>query len=298
MDELDARLRAMAGQEKLSLPAEYEAAMENLEEKVRQGTLGRTRRPQGKRVLVLAAVVTVLLAATAVSADFWHVRLGEVSVGQEESRYDVEADLPGVHMEAFSQQVDDALEEIQQAFQEYQPWDSRYPGGWSRELDTWEACESFLGFSVVNPLEGQDELMPKTLNAHGEPFKPYEVSLHGNAEGTLEQLSVTAIYEFEEDGVSLQVIFLPEGRDSSQLTTGSVWKGEVSFETAETRTGSGAEVYLVTPQVEESDYYHAFSKVESCFILNGGLYLLDVSIDAAGEEAAAQALLDELLALF
>ena len=140
---------------------------------------------------------------------------------------------------------------------------------------------------------------PRSLKVPGELSKPpYELSLLGNEKGEMEQISITALYEYGEAGVSFAVIFLPEGRESSQLTTGSVWKGEVSFETAETRTGSGAEVYLVTPQVEESDYYHAFSKVESCFILNGGLYLLDVSIDAAGEEAAAQALLDELLALF
>lgn len=71
MDELDARLRAMAKREDWALPAAYETAMDGLEEQIRQGTLDRPgKRRLGKRVLILAAIVAVLLAATAVSMDF------------------------------------------------------------------------------------------------------------------------------------------------------------------------------------------------------------------------------------
>ena len=42
MDELDARLRAMAKREDWALPAAYESAMDGLEEQIRQGgTLDR-----------------------------------------------------------------------------------------------------------------------------------------------------------------------------------------------------------------------------------------------------------------
>lgn len=37
MDELDARLRAMAKREDWALPAAYESAMDGLEEQIRQG---------------------------------------------------------------------------------------------------------------------------------------------------------------------------------------------------------------------------------------------------------------------
>ena len=47
MDELDARLRAMAKREVWALPAAYESAMDGLEEQIRQGTLDRP----GKRRL-------------------------------------------------------------------------------------------------------------------------------------------------------------------------------------------------------------------------------------------------------
>ena len=48
MDELDARLRAMAKREDWALPAAYESAMDGLEEQIRQG--GTLDRP-GKRRL-------------------------------------------------------------------------------------------------------------------------------------------------------------------------------------------------------------------------------------------------------
>ena len=90
MDELAARLRAMAKREDWALPAAYETAMDGLEEQIRQGTLDRPgKRRLGKRVLILAAIVAVLLAATAVSMDFWNVRVEDVLVGQESSSYRV-----------------------------------------------------------------------------------------------------------------------------------------------------------------------------------------------------------------
>ena len=69
MDELDARLRAMAKREHLTLPTAYETTMDSLEEQVRQGTLPRTgKRRLGKRVLILAAALAVLACGFAVGA--------------------------------------------------------------------------------------------------------------------------------------------------------------------------------------------------------------------------------------
>lgn len=310
MDELDARLRAMAKGEDWTLPPAYETAMDGLEEQVRRGTLPRRgKRRLGRRMLLLAAAAAVLLAATAVSMDFWHVQLGEISVGDEESSYDVEADLPGIPIEAFSEQVENALAEIRQAFEERQQAirdrdyailaSGHFAGSWTKDMDTWAECEKFLEFQVANPLEEHRDMEPRSLKVPGELSKPpYELSLLGNEKGEMEQISITALYEYGEAGVSFAVIFLPEGRESSQLTTGSVWKGEVDFETAEAQTGSGMPVSIVIPTVEESDYYSDFSSMEAYFVLNSGLYMLRVNIPGADREGAAEALLDELLALF
>ena len=70
MDELDARLRAMAKGEDWPLPPAYETAMDGLEEQIRQGTLVRAvNRRLGKRVLILAAVLAVLACGFAVAAE-------------------------------------------------------------------------------------------------------------------------------------------------------------------------------------------------------------------------------------
>ena len=70
MDELDARLRAMAKREDWALPAAYESAMDGLEEQIRQSTLDRPgKRRLGKRVLLLAAALAVLACGFAVAAE-------------------------------------------------------------------------------------------------------------------------------------------------------------------------------------------------------------------------------------
>lgn len=70
MDELDARLRAMAKGEDWTLPPAYETAMDGLEEQARRGTLSRRgKRRMGRRVLVLAAALAVLACGFAVAAE-------------------------------------------------------------------------------------------------------------------------------------------------------------------------------------------------------------------------------------
>lgn len=69
MDELDARLRAMAKGEDWTLPPAYETTMEAMEEQIRRGALSRPgKRRLGKRVLILAAALAVLACGFAVGA--------------------------------------------------------------------------------------------------------------------------------------------------------------------------------------------------------------------------------------
>ena len=139
MDELDARLRAMAKREDWALPAAYESAMDGLEEQIRQGgTLDRPgKRRLGKRVLILAAIVAVLLAATAVSMDFWNVRVEDVLVGQESSSYRVNGEIPVIPLESFSDEVASAMEDVSQKMEEQDLYLNSSPGYWLRTFDRW-----------------------------------------------------------------------------------------------------------------------------------------------------------------
>lgn len=100
MDELDARLRAMAKREHLTLPTAYETTMDSLEEQVRQGTLARIgKRRLGRRVLLLAAALAVLACGFAVASE----HMGWLSPVVEE---DGNGDL----MAAYSIQVNQTVE--------------------------------------------------------------------------------------------------------------------------------------------------------------------------------------------
>lgn len=100
MDELDARLRAMAKGEDWTLPPAYETAMDGLEEQARRGTLSRRgKRRMGRRVLVLAAALAVLACGFAVAAE----HLGWLSPVVDDGG---NGDL----MAAYSVQVDQTVE--------------------------------------------------------------------------------------------------------------------------------------------------------------------------------------------
>ena len=163
MDELDARLRAMAKREDWALPAAYESAMDGLEEQIRQGgTLDRPgKRRLGKRVLILAAIVAVLLAATAVSMDFWNVRVEDVLVGQESSSYRVNGEIPVIPLESFSDEVASAMEDVSQKMEEQDLFEFQ-----SRILASapWTAGQTVRSLSVPSEQSLEKSSLLETAN--------------------------------------------------------------------------------------------------------------------------------------
>lgn len=67
MDELDARLRAMAHREAVPLPPECGALLDRLEGEIRGGKERHPRRKLGRRTLLLAAAAAVLLTVSALA---------------------------------------------------------------------------------------------------------------------------------------------------------------------------------------------------------------------------------------
>lgn len=296
MDELDARVRKLAHKEQTSLPPECNALLSRLEEEIRRGTERKPCRRLGRRIVLLAAAAAVLAAAVP-AVELCRVWIGDVTVGHEESSYRVDGEFPQVPLTAFSNQVWAAVEEVQQAFQDYQPTDSWYPGTWKGSVDgSWAACEEFLGFPVENPLEDYEGLTPQTLTAAGYSMQPYGVSLHGNAAGQLEHVALEGNYLCGQMRVNLTVDFYPEGA-RMEAGTGYVWKGEVTFAEDAAATGSGQPVSLVVPTVQEGDYYEDFFAIDAYFIRNEGVYSLRV-VAPGDKECAARETMAELLTLF
>ncbi len=118
----------------------------------------------------------------------------------------------------WSPQVDDALQQIQRQFQEYKPYDSRYPGSWEKDLETWAACEEFLGVSLYNPLEEAEWL--EKGGQSGKKLDPESqfamnrshcgIDLTGDTDGTLQQVSVRAGYFIGNISVTMNMQLFPE----------------------------------------------------------------------------------------
>lgn len=303
MDELDQKLLKLAQLEPVALPESYVAQMDQLEEEIRTGCLVDMKTGGKRKRLVLVIAAAVVLSVSAVAAGVWQVRLSEMNSTDGLSYYSIAAEVPRIPREDFSDAVYAAMEEVRQAFLEYSPEDSWYPGDWQAALDSWTACENFLGISLVNPLE-ESALEQGTYD--GIPFDSgllygneeethCLVRLHGNAEGVLQCANIQTGYVFGLNHLTLNISLWPEESEWS-MERGMAWGEQyVTFETDETATGSGRAVFLVMPSTSFGGYVSA----DAYFVMDNGLYQLGISAPAGpGQQAEVRKLMEEVLALF
>lgn len=301
MDELDRKLLELAQLEPVVLPKSYISQMDQLEEEIRTGYCVKTDGKRKRLVLMIAAAI--VLSVSAVAAGVWQVRLLEMNSADEVSYYSIAAEVPRIPREDFSDAVYVAMEEVQQAFLEYSPEDSWYPGDWQIYLDSWPACEHFLGVSLANPLE-DSELEKGTYDGiafdsgllSGKEAEPHcFVQLHGDAQGVLQGANVQTGYVSGLNRLTLNVSLWPEGSDWS-MERGMAWGEQyVTFETEETATGSGQAVFLVMASASFGGYISA----DAYFVMESGLYQLGISAPAGpGQQDEVRKLMEDVLQLF
>lgn len=301
MNELDRKLLRLAQLEPVTLPESYVSQMDQLEKAIRTEGCVKTGGKRKRLVVMIAAAI--VLSVSAVAAGVWQVRLLEMNSTDELSYYSIAAEVPRISREDFSDAVYAAMEEVRQAFLEYSPEDSWYPGEWQAYLDSWSACENFLGISLVNPLE-ESELEQSTYNGiafdsgllYGKEEETHcLVRLSGNAEGTLQNVGVEAGYISELNRLTLNVSLWPEESDWD-MERGVAWGEQfVTFQTEETATGSGQAVFLVTPSVLRGGYV----SIDAYFVVGNGLYQLGISAPAGpGQQDEVRKLMEAVLQLF
>lgn len=301
MDELDRKLLELAQLEPVALPESYVSQMDQLEEEIRTGCCAKTGGKRKRLVLVIAAAI--VLSVSAVAAGVWQVRLLEMNSGDELSYYSIAAEVPRIPREDFSDAVYAAMEEIRQAFLEYSPEDSWYPGDWQTYLDSWSACENFLGISLANPLE-ESALVQGTYNGtafdsgllYGKKKETHcLVQLHGNAEGVLQSANIQTGYVSGLNRLTLNISLWPEESDWSTERSMAWGVQYVTFETDETSTGSGQPVFFVMSSASVGGYVSA----DAYFVMGRGLYQLGISAPAGpGQQAEVRKLMEEVLQLF
>lgn len=305
MDELDARLRAMAHREAVPLPPECGALLDRLEGEIRRGEDWRPRRRLGRRTLLLAAAAAVL-SVSVLAAELWHLRIEEISVGQEESSYRVEGEIPYIPVERFSDEIQAIMAEVPaKAAQQNSLLMSTMPGYWFGTFDSWTECEDFVGFPLRNPLEEAELLemanyaaIPRDAETLDENRRRHcAVTLNGNAAGELQSVQAETGYLLGEIRIQMSVYLYPEG-SCVEPGTGAAWIGEADFTLTSGVTGSEAPYSLVVTETPENEYYNDFSSADAYFMLDNGLYTLHAVAPGRDSGGEAKAALEKLLELF
>ena len=259
-----------------------------------------------KLLLLLLAAAAAVLSASVLAAELWHLRIEEISVGQEESSYRVDGDIPAVPLESFSREIWAIMERVpEKAAQQNSLLMSTMPGYWFGTFDSWTKCEDFVGFPLRNPLEEAELLemanyaaIPRDAETLDENSRRHcAVTLNGSATGELQSVQVDAGYLMGEIRIQMSVYLYPEG-SFLDPGTGAVWIGEADFTLTSGVTGSKVPYSMVVTKTPENDYYHDFSSADAYFILENGLYTLHAVSPGRENGGAAKDTLEELLKLF
>lgn len=225
-----------------------------------------------RRTLTIAACLCLLLTGGAWAAEaLWGVQVTDIFQGREESGFRVALEGETVSADDFSSpELTAALETIRQQYADARPWDSRTPGYYHAERDTWAACEVFLGVSLENPLEDLEGL--ENFSNSGSERAPHcSVSLYTTPEGTLSWIAADATYQTAGCKVQLEVNFAPEeGGMEPELRY--LYDGEADFTTETIQLSDGREATLVTARQPDAKY----SEQEVFFAQDGGMYNLRV----------------------
>jgi len=193
------------------------------------------------------------------------VQLIEKKTDEAESSYEVGTYIKGTDFSSLGQELADKIEQewkTYSAMTEMQRLASSHLWGFvSFQKDTWDECESAIGFDVENPLESLEwlnktgyfgmESVDPTL-----PVKHIEVSANSalTEDRQVSNISITAGYSIDELRITLNATLFA---DSGTQQIGSGYNSYAIFEEKTTTTGSGAPVLIVIVNESNSNGYYA-----------------------------------------
>ena len=193
------------------------------------------------------------------------VQLVEKKTDEAESSYEVGTYINGTDFSSLGQELADKIEQewkTYSAMTEMQRLASSHLWGFvSFQKDTWDECESAIGFDVENPLESLEwlnktgyfgmESVDPTL-----PVKHIEVSANSalTEDRQVSNISITAGYSIDNLRITLDATLFA---DSGTQQIGSGYNSYATFEEKTTTTGSGAPVLIVIANESNSNGYYA-----------------------------------------
>jgi len=232
------------------------------------------------------------------------VQLIEKKTDEAESSYEVGTYIKGTDFSSLGQELADKIEQewkTYSAMTEMQRLASSHLWGFvSFQKDTWDECESAIGFDVENPLESLEwlnktgyfgmESVDPTL-----PVKHIEVSANSalTEDRQVSNISITAGYSVDELRITLNVTMFA---DSGTQQTGSGYNSYATFEEKTTTTGSDTPVLIVIANESNSNGYYAADYYDptAYWVKDNVLYKLRVLGDETDKEVI-QATLERML---
>ena len=232
------------------------------------------------------------------------VQLIEKKTDEAESSYEVGTYIKGTDFSSLGQELADKIEQewkTYSAMTEMQRLASSHLWGFvSFQKDTWDECESAIGFDVENPLESLEwlnktgyfgmESVDPTL-----PVKHIEVSANSalTEDRQVSNISITAGYSVDELRITLNVTMFA---DSGTQQTGGGYNSYATFEEKTTTTGSDTPVLIVIANESNSNGYYAADYYDptAYWVKDNVLYKLRVLGDETDKEVI-QATLERML---
>lgn len=237
-----------------------------------------------KRFLgLLSAVLCLSLLLVGCGKTNWGVTLLEAQSLPYDSYYQVQAVIQTVSNDHFSGAVKQLLKDRWAEYLTDRSTFTGFPGSYRYAFDTWGEAGAWLGITPDNPLDAVDWLKPRALYTNPDKACPYQASIYGDEDGSVQYAWLDAVYWAGEAKLSLSVmIYTPAHEEAADniIETGLYSAEETPMEvSADTyMIADGKEALLVISQRGGDSV-----SISAYFVRDGLLY--DIHVSAAEEEA-------------
>ena len=214
----------------------------------RSCTRAARKRTRTKRAAALIAACLCLLvsSATALGASDWGTQIlafftdrSEQGSDLVESGYDLRIFIERFPISALTGGVREAGASIRQQYEDYQPYDSWYPGHWQRSFPSREAACAYIGLAGMK----QPDL--------GLPETDTKLSVYGNNSGEILFLDLETLYSDGNMFLQFSSQIYTENHPE-EITTGTRTTESVMFVESFHTVGNGQRMHVITSSALES----------------------------------------------
>ncbi len=228
---------------------------------------------------LIAAVLTLLLmGCAAVTAGVFGTRVTdfftsrtEPGTDYEQSGYNLDVEIEKIPMSDIIGEVQQVGAVIQQQFQDYEAYDSWYPGLWQALFSSREEACAYIGFEGLKQVNLNLEEQTTTLN------------VSGNEEGQI--VSILLETDYSADDITVQFISqIYTENYGEEITIGTRTTESVEFEELFYITDSNKQCHII----DSTELENGYRFLDGYIVDNGVLYNLHIAYQEEDSEQATE----------